>query len=43
MFAKKKENWTSSCDAFFREFQSIKSAPDNSSLLSDQNINQFLV
>ena len=35
MFAKKKENCTSSCDAFFRKFQSIESAPDNSSLLSD--------
>ena len=28
---------------FFREFQPIASAPDNSSLSLDQDINQFLV
>ena len=43
MFAKKKKNCTSSCDVFFREFQSIESASDDNFLLSDQNTNQFLV
>ena len=28
---------------FFRGFQHMTSAPDNSSLLSDQDTNQFLV
>ena len=28
---------------FFREFQFMTSAPDDSSLSSDQDINQFLV
>ena len=30
-------------DFFFREFQPIASAPDDSSLSSDQDSNQFLV
>ena len=30
-------------DFFLKEFQSMASAPDDSSLISDQDTNQFLV
>ena len=45
MFAEKKKKKVAQAHVmfFFREFQSIESALDDSFLLSDQNTNQFLV